>query len=210
MKKYETLAAACGKEKFEIDEQGAIVLDNADCDAMAKTLEANKEALDKANEQVKDMQGKLDAAEKAKTDAATAAETAKEDAVKAAKADAEKAAQDAAAKVAEDHKKEMEALQAKLDQTVADNKKAMDEVQAKLDKANTDLAAANQSINDKDAQIKALTNKPADENGGSPASNGTGAPESGTVVNAMPAYDDSKSPLENKQIREAWLKEHNQ
>ena len=164
-----------------------------------------KEALDKANEQVKEMQGKLDAAEKAQADA----ETAKEDAVKVAKADAEKAAQAAAAKVAEEHKKEMEALQAKLDQTVADNKKAMDEVQAKLDKANTDLAAANQSINDKDAQIKALTNKPADENGGSPASNGTGAPESGTVVNAMPAYDDSKSPLENKKIREAWLKEHN-
>lgn len=209
MKKYETLAAACGKEKFEIDEQGAIVLDNADCDAMAKTLDANKEALDKANEQVKEMQGKLDAAEKAQADAATAAETAKEDAVKAAKADAEKAAQDAAAKVAEEHKKEMDALQAKLDQTVADNKKAMDEVQDKLDKANTDLAAANQSINDKDAQIKALTNKPAEENGGSPASNGTGAPESGTVVNAMPAYDDSKSPLENKKIREAWLKEHN-
>ena len=209
MKKYETLAAACGKEKFEIDEQGAITLDNADCDAMAKTLDANKEALDNANEQVKDMQGRLDAAEKAKTDAAAAAETAKEAAVKEAKAEAEKAAQEASAKVAEEHKKEMEALQAKLDQTAADNKKAMDELQAKLDKANADLAAANQSLTDKDAQIKSLTNSPAAQNSGSPASNGTGAPESGVVVNAMPAYDDSKSPLENKQIREAWLKEHN-
>jgi len=208
MKKYETIAAACGAEKFDADEQGAIALDNAQCDELAKKLDADKEALDKANEQVKDLQGKLDAAS-----------TAKDEAVKAAKDEAEKAAKESADKVAEEHKQALADLQEKYDNAVADAKKAMDDaeeshkkamadVEGKLKQTETELASANQSLKDKDEQIKTLTKKPADENGGSAASNGTGAPADGEVTCNYPAYDDSKSPLENKRIREQYAKEH--
>ena len=49
---------------------------------------------------------------------------------------------------------------------------------------------------------------PAAEKGGSPANNGQGAEAPAAEEGGMPAYDHSKSPKENKEIREAWKKAH--
>ena len=98
------------------------------------------------------------------------------------------------------HEQEIADLNAQHATALQDAQKATTEAQQALQNAQQELANAQQTIRDRDAQIAALTSAPASQQNGSPASNGT-SPKDSTPHCAMPAYDESKSPLENARIR---------
>ena len=66
-----------------------------------------------------------------------------------------------------------------------------------------ELETVNQTLKDRDAQIEQLLAKPADQPAGSPANNGQGAEQK--EEGGMPAYDHTKSPLENAKIRKEYM-----
>ena len=99
-----------------------------------------------------------------------------------------------------------------LNQTIAERDKTIEqlnaqiaELQKQMDETKKQLDAANQTVSDRDATIAELTQKPGDapDAGEGPKNNGTGAvvPHMAVIV---PKYDATKSPLENKRIREEF------
>lgn len=114
--------------------------------------------------------------------------------------------------------KEVEDLKAasanaeQLNQTVAERDKTIEQLNAQIATLNTkieeqknQLDVANQTISDRDASIAELTQRPGDapDMGESPKNNGTGVAIPHMAV-IMPQYDATKSPLENKRIREEF------
>lgn len=99
-----------------------------------------------------------------------------------------------------------------LSQTVAERDKTIEQLNAQIaelqkqaDETKKQLDVANQTIADRDSTIAELTQKPGDapDAGESPKNNGTGVavPHMAQIV---PQYDATKSPLENKRIREEF------
>jgi len=176
MQNYPFINAACGMKEGEITvkEEGAFM--NAPLlDALEASLADNKQKVADAEQKattaeqsLAEMQGRLDEI----SAQLTAANNAKEDAEKAL-ADAKEA-----------HSKEIENLNtahteaiAKKDEEIAQLNEGKQNVEKELTGSKEALAAAEQKIADKDAQIAQLTNEPSEEQnaGEAPANNGEGA-----------------------------------
>lgn len=89
----------------------------------------------------------------------------------------------------------------------ANAEKAVADAQTAAKETTDALAKANQTIADQQEQIAALTAAPAAEQHQSPANNGTGT-EQPKPACAMPAYDPTKSPVENARIRKEFFDAH--
>ena len=79
-----------------------------------------------------------------------------------------------------------------------------EKAEKELKEVKDQLAAANQTITDQKGQIEQLTTAAAAVPAGSPANNGQGAEEH-KAEGGMPAYDHTKSPLENARIRKEYM-----
>ncbi|MCF0243461.1 MAG: S49 family peptidase [Bacteroidaceae bacterium] len=106
-----------------------------------------------------------------------------------------------------DYEKDLADLNAKHEELLASMQKDIEAAQKDLEGAKAALATAEQQLADKDAQIKTLTEKPAETPDQAPASNGTSA--AAHKIGTMPAYDSTLSPMENAERRKAWLASHN-
>ena len=111
-------------------------------------------------------------------------------------------------KNSESHAQEIERLKAQVTQLTADVEaanKLVEEKQAALETANASIATLTQQVADRDSQIAELTKQPGEEpaTGEGPKKNGSDA-QIPTMTVGMPEYDPSKSPMENKRIREEY------
>ena len=168
MKDYPNIAATCGMENIQAEENASLSVENLDALENALTQAATERT--NAAQQIQDLQGQLATAKQQASEATTA------------------------------HEQEIADLNAQHATALQEAQKATTEAQQALQNAQQELANAQQTIRDRDAQIAALTSAPASQQNGSPASNGT-SPKDNTPHCAMPAYDESKSPLENARIR---------
>ncbi len=189
-KNYNVLATACGVSELFVSEEGTH-LDVSLCDALTQKLEDDAAAIALANEQQQTIQKQLDEL-KAEKETALAEREAElkaeyEQSIEALKAEHQNAIQAMVDAHAED---------------IANADKEKTELQQELSGAKDVLATAEQTIVDRDAQIKELIEKSAETPSVSPASNGTGA--TANAINTMPAYNDSLSPEENARIRNEW------
>ena len=187
-KKYQNIATACGVNELVITEEGTH-LDLSLCEkleeslAQAGTVQAN---LDKANETIKGLEQQLEEQ----------------------KATAEQVTNEAIDALKQEHEAALAALTEANKKALADAKaesdKAMAALQNDFEGLKTSLAEAEQKVADRDEQIKALTEQPAEkEDEGETTSNGTGAEQAHLVVSA-PKYDSSKTPSENRRIMEEY------
>lgn len=188
MENYPLINAACGLNAGEIavKEDGAFMnaqlLDSLEAhlsasgqkvaDAEQKAIEAEK-SLAEMQSKVNDLTAQLDAANSAKD-----------------------VAENALTEANEAHSKELETLRnehsealAKKDEEIAALTTAKSEVDEELKGAKETIAAAEQKIADKDAQIAELTSAPGEEAdaGAAPANNGDGA-----KVPTLRSFDPSK------------------
>lgn len=171
-KKYVTIASLCGVTELHASDEGVFL--NA---PLVENFNANIVQSRKAYE---------DKIAKAEQDGKDALETQK-NAYEAKMADLKKQLDEKAAALSD--------LQGKLDEQAKAIEKHTDELKAKDDV----IAERDQTIADKDAQIKQLTGEPgeAPEAGASPSDNGAGVQCEGFACE-VPQWDDSLTPAENK------------
>ena len=181
MKQYEKIAAACGVPELVVDAEGAHFVPDM-LEALNQTLETN--ATEKADA--------LKLIDGLKTQVSQA-ETAKNDAVSAREKELNDAHEQAVNTLKEEH---TTALNAEI--------AAREKAEKELKEVKDQLAAANQTITDQKGQIEQLTTAAAAVPAGSPANNGQGAEEH-KAEGGMPAYDHTKSPLENARIRKEYM-----
>ena len=188
-KKYQTIADACGVTELVVTEEGTH-FDLSLCDKLVETLtqaQTTRVELDAANALVGKM--KLNAEE--------------------LKQATEKAVSEAVAKANEEHNKQVEELKSANETALAEQKSTSDaalaEVQKELESVKAQLAEVQQTIADRDEQIKALVSTPSEkkDEGAAPANNGSGTHDAQLVVGA-PKYDHSKSPAENAKALEEY------
>ena len=101
-------------------------------------------------------------------------------------------------------------LQEKLDKAtkdVAANQNVIDEGKTTIETLNAKIAELEQELSDSKVRITELTNSAGEtpNAGASPTQNGGGVDMPHLV--GMPAYDSTKSPIENKRILEEYKKE---
>ncbi len=192
MKEYKKIATACGVDELVATEEGAHFVPDM-LDQLDQTLEQHAKDKAAADEKIQTLQGQLDNAENERNEAVSNKEKELNEAHEQAVNQLKDENEQAITQLKEEHS---QALQVEKDA----REKAEGEVkdlQAKLDEAN-------QAISDQKAQIEKLTNTPAVEKGGSPANNGDNAGQQ-QEEGGMPAYDHTKSPLENQRIRKEYL-----
>lgn len=188
MENYTLINAACGLNAGEIavKEDGAFM--NAE---LLDSLEAHLAA---SEQKVADAEQKATAAEQSLAELQSKVDdlTAQLDAANSAK----NVAENALAEANEAHSKELETLRnehteaiAKKDEEIASLTTAKSEVDEELKGAKEAIAAAEQQIADKDAQIAELASGPGEEvdAGAAPANNGDGA-----KVPTLRSFDPSK------------------
>lgn len=192
MEKYTKTAAAAGVQDFVVGEDGSHFAPQM-LDSLEQTLTQNDADKAAKEKEIADLKAQLDkatadnAAQKAAADKALAdAKAAADKALADAKAAADKAASDA---------KEAS------DKALADAKAASDKAIADMKKRAED---AEQNVKDLQNQVAELTSQASEQHEPSPASNGTGTEQKERTC-GMPAYDEFKTPLENKQIRDAYM-----
>lgn len=181
MKQYEKIATACGVTELVVDAEGAHFVPDM-LEALNQTLETN--ATEKADA--------LKLIEGLKTQVSQA-ETTKKDAVSAREKELNDAHEQAVNTLKEEH---TTALNAEI--------AAREKAEKELKEVKDQLAAANQTITDQKGQIEQLTTAASAVPAGSPANNGQGAEEQ-KAEGGMPAYDHTKSPLENARIRKEYM-----
>ncbi len=180
--KYNNLATACGVEELVITEEGTH-LDVSLVDALTEKLDADAKALIEANEKIEAL-------------------NAQNEEQKAAN---EKALADREAELNTAHAQAIEDLKAEHATALAEANKAKEEAEQNLAGAQEALTTAENTLADRDAQIKELTEKPADAPDQAPANNGAGIEQ---ATNTYPGYDNSLSPVENARIRKEWMAKH--
>ncbi len=192
MKQYEKIAAACGVEEFVVTEEGAHFVPQM-LDALDQTLVQHQTEKANADEQVKNLQAQVENAEKERNEAV---------------ANKEKELNDAHEQAINDlntqHQEEVNNLNQTHEEALNAEKEAKANIEKELNEAKEALATAQEQIKDRDEKIAALSAAPGEEHQGSPANNGTGA-EGQQIEGGMPAYDHSKSPLENARIRKEYM-----
>ena len=195
MKEYKLISAACGVEALEHTDEGAHF--------MPEMLDSLEQTLEKGAAERADLQQQLDQA-KQETENARQATA---DAVAQREQELNAAHESDMEGLRQENQTALENANAESEKTIADLRAENEALKAENEKAKADLAAANQAVADRDAQIQELTNAPAGEQQHSPENNGgSGAP---AQAEGMPAYDPSKSPMENAKIRAEWKKNHN-
>ncbi len=181
MKQYEKIATACGVDELVVNAEGAHFVPDM-LEALNQTLETN--AKEKADAQTLIQSLKTQVGQ---------AETTKNDAVSAREKELNDAHEQAINTLKEEH---TTALNAEI--------AAREKAEKELKEVKDQLATANQTITDQKGQIEQLTTAAAAVPAGSPANNGQGAQEQ-KVEGGMPAYDHTKSPLENQRIRKEYM-----
>lgn len=179
-KDYNSIASACGVERFENVTEDGVFMNTELLDTLEDTLaqkDADKASLIEANEKV------------------VAAQT--------------EGHNEAVAKLNTEHEEALAALKAEHESALAELQTKLNDAEGKVKELETELqgskdavAAAEQTIADRDATIKELTEKPADEEHEAPANNGEGM--QGEQSLAYPEYDDNLSPMENQKRLEAY------
>lgn len=181
MEKYQKIATACGVEEFVCNEEGTHFVP-AMLDKLNETLEQMEADKAASDQKVADLQAQLDKAQKDNAD------------LKAANDKALADAQAASEKALADQK-------AASDQAAADAKEASDKQIADLKKKAED---AEQNVKDLQNKVAELTSQASAQHELSPANNGNGAEQHERTC-GMPEYDEFKSPMENKRIRDAYF-----
>lgn len=196
MKEYKNIATACGVEELVQTEEGAHFVPEM-LDALDQTLEQHATEKAAAEEKIQTLQGQVDNAQ-----------TEREEAVANREKELNEAHEQAIANLNEEHNQAIEKLNTEHTEALQTEKNAREKAEGEAKDLQAKLDEANQIIADQKGQIEAMTAAPAAEKGGSPANNGQGAEAPAAEEGGMPAYDHSKSPKENKEIREAWKKAH--
>ena len=196
MKEYKNIATACGVEELVQTEEGAHFVPEM-LDALDQTLEQHATEKAAAEEKIQTLQGQVDNAQ-----------TEREEAVANREKELNEAHEQAIANLNEEHNQAIEKLNTEHTEALQTEKDAREKAEGEAKDLQAKLDEANQIIADQKGQIEAMTAAPAAEKGGSPANNGQGAEAPAAEEGGMPAYDHSKSPKENKEIREAWKKAH--
>lgn len=183
--KYKLLALACGVSELVVTEEGTH-LDVSLLDALEESLAAANATIDELQKSV----AKSEADCKAQIDEQSAKH------------------QEEAEQQSAKHQEEIDAMVAKhqseIDELNAKSNDAISQLQKDLDGAKAALETASQLIADRDAQIKALTESPAETPDESPENNGMGVE---FAIDSIPAYDSNLSPMENQRIRDQWKAE---
>lgn len=175
MKKYETIATACGVEELVVTEEGAHFVPDM-LDQLEASLATAATEKQNAEQRATDLQTQLYAAADEKTDAVN---------------NKEKELNEAHESVVNNLNTE----KVQLEKDLADALKAKEDAEKALE-------TANQTIKDQTAQIESLTTAAAVMHDEGAKNNGQGAAAEEPKC-AMPEYDHTKSPLENARIRKA-------
>ena len=175
MKKYETIATACGVEEMVVTEEGAHLVPEM-LDQLETSLANAATAQQNAEKRADDLQTQLDNAATAQKEAVDAKEK----------------------ELNEAHETTVNELTAAKEKAEAD----LQEANKATEDAQKELETAKQTIKDQQAQIEALTHSAGGQKDPGPANNGQGAQDE-TPRCAMPEYDHTKTPLENARIRKA-------
>lgn len=192
MEKYQKIATACGVSEFVCNEEGTHFVP-AMLDKLNETLE--KQAAEKADadKKIAELTAQLTKANEENAALKTANEKALADAKEAndkALADAKEANDKALADAKDANDKAMADAKADADKKIADaEKKASD---------------AEQNVKDLQNKVAELTAQAASAPQQSPATNGANAEQKERVC-GMPEYDEFKTPLENKKIRDEYF-----
>lgn len=175
MKKYESIAAACGVDELVVTEEGSHFVPEM-LDQLEASLATASTEKQNAEKRADDLQAKLDAAATEQTEAVN---------------NKEKELNEAHETVVNNLNTE----KAQLEKDLADARKAKEDAEKALE-------TANQTIKDQTAQIESLTTAAAAMHDEGAKNNGQGAAAEEPKC-AMPEYDHTKSPLENARIRKA-------
>lgn len=179
MKDYNNIASACGVESLVVSEDGAHFVPDM-LDQLETSLAKSSAACQTAAERVAELE----------LEAANAA-TAHQEAIANREQELNAAHEQALTELRNEH---AQALQAEQE--------ARQAVEQQLHDAQDQLAAAQQTIADRDAQISALTHSASEQTDESPKNNGMGV--NPTEEGGMPAYDPDLSPMENKRILDEY------
>ena len=192
MKQYEKIATACGVDELVVTEEGAHFVPEM-LDQLDQTLEQQASEKAAADEQIQNLQAQADTAQKEH-----------EEAIANKEKELNEAHEQAVAQLNQEHEQAINTLNEEHSQALQTEKDAREKAETENKDLQAQLDEANQTIADQKAQIEKMTNVPADEKGGSPANNGDAAAQQ-QEEGGMPAYDHSKSPLENARIRKEYM-----
>ncbi len=179
MKDYNNIASACGVESLVVTEDGAHFVP-AMLDQLETSLVGSAAAMQTAENRIADLEQQLNDSDTAHRDAIAN----REQELNAA------------------HEQALENLRTEHTQALQSEQEERQAVEQQLHDAQDQLAAAQQTIADRDAQIESLTHSAAEQTDESPANNGMGVKP--TEEGGMPAYDPNLSPMENKRILDEY------
>lgn len=191
MTKFEKIAAASGVEELIANEEGAHFVP-AMLESLEQTLTKQEDEKAAAESLIAGLREDV-----------TKAQNEKDEAVAQKEKELTETHEQAVKELNEKHEQEINQLNESHSTELQAEREAKENAEKELADMKAELETVNQTLKDRDAQIEQLLTKPADQPAGSPANNGQGAEQK--EEGGMPAYDHTKSPLENAKIRKEYM-----